>query len=69
MQDRSTRIPNARATPPNANIWTPALSSNYLHIRVAGKFPPNQMLSVSTVTIPGAHYLNARTETATAFAV
>jgi len=68
-QDRSTRVSNARATPTNANIWTPALSSNYLHIRVAGEFPPNQMLSVSTITIPGAHYLNARPETAAAFAV
>jgi threonylcarbamoyladenosine tRNA methylthiotransferase MtaB len=27
-----------------ANPWTPAISTNYLQIRVAGVFPPNQML-------------------------
>jgi hypothetical protein len=47
----------------------PAISSNYLQVRVAGEFPPNRMLSVSTITIPGAHYLNAQPETAAAFAV
>jgi len=68
-QDRSTRILDARATTANAPPWTPALSDNYLHVRVAGEFPPNRMLLVSTVTIPGAHYLNALPETAAAFAV
>jgi threonylcarbamoyladenosine tRNA methylthiotransferase MtaB len=68
-QDRSTRIPNARPGSTDAHPWTPAISSNYLHVRVAGEFPPNRMLSVSTITIPGAHFLNAQPETAAAFAV
>ena len=68
-QDRSTRIPNTRPGSTDAHPWTPAISSNYLHVRVAGEFPPNRMLSVSTITIPGAHYLNAQPETAAAFAV
>jgi threonylcarbamoyladenosine tRNA methylthiotransferase MtaB len=39
--------------------WTPAISSNYLHVRVAGEFPPNQMLSV-IATSSAANYLSAQ---------
>jgi threonylcarbamoyladenosine tRNA methylthiotransferase MtaB len=34
--------------------WTPAISSNYLHVRVRGEFPPNVMLSVSVFAQDGA---------------
>ena len=48
--------------------WTPAISSNYLHVRVPGEWPPNQMIPV--LLFPGgAHYLNARPETSGVFAV
>jgi threonylcarbamoyladenosine tRNA methylthiotransferase MtaB len=43
--------------------WTPAISSNYLHVRIPGEFPPNRMLSVSVFANGGAHYLNAQPET------
>ena len=69
MQNRSTPLLDTHATSTTPDIWTPAISSNYLHVRITGKFPPNQMLTVSTIAIPGAHYLNARPETAAAFAV
>jgi threonylcarbamoyladenosine tRNA methylthiotransferase MtaB len=54
--------------PASVNPWTPAISSNYLHVRVSGVFPPNQMLTVSTTGSHGAHYLNARTDATPAFA-
>jgi hypothetical protein len=68
MQNRSPILSNPGTTLTNADIWTPALSSNYLHIRVSGEFPPNQMLTVATTATPGAHYLTARPETTDAFA-
>jgi threonylcarbamoyladenosine tRNA methylthiotransferase MtaB len=52
----------------SAADWTPALSSNYVHVRVPGLLPPNQMLSVVAVA-GGAGYLSARPETCGAFAV
>jgi threonylcarbamoyladenosine tRNA methylthiotransferase MtaB len=46
--------------------WTPAISSNYLHVRVPGEWPPNQMISV--LAMPGgASYLHARPETTGVF--
>jgi len=53
------------AAPPT---WTPAISSNYLHVRLAGEWPPNRMIS-GQLRSGGARYLNAQPETATAFAV
>jgi threonylcarbamoyladenosine tRNA methylthiotransferase MtaB len=47
--------------------WTPALSSNYLHVRLPGHWPPNQM--ISALAAPGgASYLHACLETPVAFA-
>jgi threonylcarbamoyladenosine tRNA methylthiotransferase MtaB len=43
--------------------WTPAISSNFLHVRLPGAWPPNQMISVVSFA-GGAHYLNARAEAA-----
>jgi len=56
----------------SADQWTPAISSNYLHVRVPGEYPPNQMLSVVATFAGksgGANYLNAQPETSSAFAV
>jgi threonylcarbamoyladenosine tRNA methylthiotransferase MtaB len=47
--------------------WTPAISSNYLHVRVLGQWPPNQMISV-LATPGGASYLHAVPEITGAFA-
>src|SRR5579863_9358310 len=38
---RHTNESNAAAS---AEAWTPAISTNYLHLRLAGVFPPNQLL-------------------------
>jgi threonylcarbamoyladenosine tRNA methylthiotransferase MtaB len=45
--------------------WTPAISSNYLQIRLPGSLPPNQLLSVQATSAneSSAHYLNAQPET------
>jgi threonylcarbamoyladenosine tRNA methylthiotransferase MtaB len=51
----------------NSADWTPAISSNYLHVRVPGKWPPNQMISV-LATSGGASYLHAVPEIMDAFA-
>ncbi len=48
--------------------WTPAISTNYLHVRLPGDWPPNQMISARLFS-GGARYLNARPETQEAFAV
>jgi threonylcarbamoyladenosine tRNA methylthiotransferase MtaB len=48
--------------------WTPAISSNYVDVRLAGHWPPNQMIC-ARLGDGGAHYLNAQSETAAAFAV
>jgi threonylcarbamoyladenosine tRNA methylthiotransferase MtaB len=47
--------------------WTPAISSNYLHVRLPGEWPPNQMISV-LATPGGASYLHAVPEITGAFA-
>jgi threonylcarbamoyladenosine tRNA methylthiotransferase MtaB len=51
----------------NSADWTPAISSNYLHVRVPGEWPPNQMISV-LATPGGASYLHAVPEITGAFA-
>jgi threonylcarbamoyladenosine tRNA methylthiotransferase MtaB len=48
--------------------WTPAISSNYLHVRLPGEWPANQMIPVLAISA-GVHYLNARPETSVVFAV
>jgi threonylcarbamoyladenosine tRNA methylthiotransferase MtaB len=54
----------ANATPG----WTPAISSNYLQVRVLGVFPPNQLLRARVISAaPG--FLDAQPETPGVFAV
>jgi threonylcarbamoyladenosine tRNA methylthiotransferase MtaB len=53
---------------PTTETWTPAISSNHLHVRLAGQWPPNQMISAQLCS-GGADYLNAQPETAAAFAL
>jgi threonylcarbamoyladenosine tRNA methylthiotransferase MtaB len=48
--------------------WTPAISSNYLHVRLPGEWPANQMISV-LASPGGASYLHACPETTATFAV
>jgi threonylcarbamoyladenosine tRNA methylthiotransferase MtaB len=48
--------------------WTPAVSSNYLQVRLPGEWPANQMISALSFSA-GAHYLSARPETSGVFAV
>jgi threonylcarbamoyladenosine tRNA methylthiotransferase MtaB len=48
--------------------WTPAISSNYLQVRLSGQWPPNQMMPARVVSA-GPHHLDAQPETATVFAV
>jgi threonylcarbamoyladenosine tRNA methylthiotransferase MtaB len=55
----------SRAATPD---WTPAISSNYLHVRAPGNYPPNQMISTLALS-GGTHYLSARPETSGVFAV
>jgi threonylcarbamoyladenosine tRNA methylthiotransferase MtaB len=65
---RSLQVLTLRRASPDADRWTPAISSNYLHVRLPGAWPPNQMISVVSFS-GGAHYLNARAESSDAFAV
>jgi threonylcarbamoyladenosine tRNA methylthiotransferase MtaB len=52
----------------NDSTWTPALSSNYLHVRLQGQHPANQM--VQAFCPPGgANYLCATPETRPVFTV
>jgi threonylcarbamoyladenosine tRNA methylthiotransferase MtaB len=48
--------------------WTPALSSNYLQVRLQGEWPANQMISARVVS-SSARYLDAQPETPAAFPV
>jgi threonylcarbamoyladenosine tRNA methylthiotransferase MtaB len=48
--------------------WTPAISSNYLQIRLAGEWPFNQMMQARLVS-GGSSYLDAKPETSQVFAV
>jgi threonylcarbamoyladenosine tRNA methylthiotransferase MtaB len=62
LQVLTLRRPSREASPAT---WTPAISSNYLQIRLPGAHPPNQLLSVlaTSANESGALYLNAQPET------
>jgi tRNA A37 methylthiotransferase MiaB len=67
---RHTRAENSSSTldpiaPPN---WTPAITSNYLQIRLAGAFPPNCLLRVNIACHENG-VLHAHPETTPNFAV
>jgi threonylcarbamoyladenosine tRNA methylthiotransferase MtaB len=53
---------------PQNSTWTPAISSNYLQVHVAGEWPPNQVKRARVVSA-GAGHLNANPETSEIFAV
>jgi threonylcarbamoyladenosine tRNA methylthiotransferase MtaB len=55
----TSRVPDAR--------WTPAISSNYLQVRLPGEWQPNQMMPARMISA-GSGYLNAQPETAGVFA-
>jgi threonylcarbamoyladenosine tRNA methylthiotransferase MtaB len=62
------RHTNSNARAASSENWTPAISSNYLQIRISGHLPPNQLLRVVLSAAiassnSGAHYLNAQPET------
>jgi threonylcarbamoyladenosine tRNA methylthiotransferase MtaB len=38
----------------NSNEWTPAVSSNFLKLRLAGRFPPNQLVTAPCPAYAGA---------------
>jgi threonylcarbamoyladenosine tRNA methylthiotransferase MtaB len=60
---RSLRVLTLRHTSPSDSArWTPALSSNYLHVRLSGDCPANQMIS-ARVFSAGTSYLEAHIET------
>jgi threonylcarbamoyladenosine tRNA methylthiotransferase MtaB len=48
--------------------WTPAISSNYVQVRLSGEWPANQMMQARAVSA-GPVYLNASPETSATFAV
>jgi threonylcarbamoyladenosine tRNA methylthiotransferase MtaB len=48
--------------------WTPALSSNYLHVRLPGEWPANQMIPARVFSASTA-YLHAQPETTGAFPI
>src|SRR5262249_29482448 len=50
-------------------VFTPAISSNNLRVRIPGEIPPNCLVSVPVFARQGAHGLNAQPETAPVFAV
>jgi threonylcarbamoyladenosine tRNA methylthiotransferase MtaB len=68
--DRSVEIltlrHTSRATAETA--WTPAISSNYLQVRVSGDWPPNQRMQAHVVSA-GAGHLDAQPETSNELAV
>jgi len=67
---RHTNEANAAASARQTGIdpWTPAISTNYLQLRVGGVFPPNQILRVK-VTRHENGILHAAPETEINFAV
>jgi threonylcarbamoyladenosine tRNA methylthiotransferase MtaB len=48
--------------------WTPAISSNYVQVRLSGEWPANQMMQARVVSA-GPVYLHASPETCATFAV
>jgi threonylcarbamoyladenosine tRNA methylthiotransferase MtaB len=60
---RSLRVLTLRHTSPSDSTrWTPALSGNYLHVRLSGDWPANQMIS-ARVFSAGTSHLDAHMET------
>jgi threonylcarbamoyladenosine tRNA methylthiotransferase MtaB len=49
-------------------LWTPAISSNYLQVRLSGEWPANQMIQARVVSAAPGH-LDANPETSELFAV
>jgi threonylcarbamoyladenosine tRNA methylthiotransferase MtaB len=64
---RSLRVLTLRHTSDvDSAGWTQAISSNYLHVRLLGEWPANQMIPAFVVS-GGAHHLDAHAETSAAF--
>jgi threonylcarbamoyladenosine tRNA methylthiotransferase MtaB len=58
----------AARTPATNPSWTPAISSNYLQVRLSGEWPANQMMRARTVCAGDGH-VDANPETTEIFAV
>jgi threonylcarbamoyladenosine tRNA methylthiotransferase MtaB len=48
--------------------WTPAISSNHLHVHLPGQWRPNEMLQARVISV-GSGHLDAQPETSGVFAV
>ena len=69
QSDRTLRVLTLRHTSAvDRTSWTPALSSNYLQVRLSGEWPANKMILARAFS-GGASYLDARPETTAAFPV
>ena len=58
----------AATTPATNPSWTPAISSNYLQVRLSGEWPANQMIRARMVCAGDGH-VDAKPETTEIFAV
>ena len=65
---KSLRVLTLRHASGEATDWTPALSSNYLHVRLPGRWAANEMVSARVLSVAGQH-LHASPETSGAFPV
>jgi len=66
--DRSLEVLTLRHTSRVVDAsWTPAISSNYLQVRLPGEWPPNQMMQARIVSAASG-YLNAKPEASEVFA-
>jgi len=66
--DRSLEVLTLRHTSRVVDAsWTPAISSNYLQVRLPGEWPPNQMMQARIVSAASG-YLNAQPEASEVFA-
>ena len=62
------RHTSSAASSPATNLnWTPAISTNYLQVRLSGEWRPNQMVQARAVSA-GPGYLHATPETSATFA-
>jgi threonylcarbamoyladenosine tRNA methylthiotransferase MtaB len=67
--DRLLEVLTLRHTSRTADAsWTPAISSNYLQVRLSGEWPPNRMVPARVVSA-GSSHLDAQPETSQVFAV
>jgi threonylcarbamoyladenosine tRNA methylthiotransferase MtaB len=72
--DRALEVLTLRHTPAAARSsvtnpgWTPAISSNYLQVRLSGEWPANQMMRARMVRAGDGH-VDANPETTEIFAV